>query len=174
ILNFVLTTYACNYMLEFLREQGKVKDMALSVKGGIGKTIFTLRFEGLQENDFRRDEAYHEDVFGVDGCVGEEKRHGEYYEFVGRNEEYRFEAKYLHALKSSTAIVLYPGRHTITFDLRPHKPGSYVLEVLTGQIGQLRFRSHGVSKVGPTERGDIISDEKSVKPILKVTSILAL
>ncbi|MCI22020.1 trafficking protein particle complex subunit 10-like, partial [Trifolium medium] len=47
------------------------------------------------------------------------------------------------------------------------KPGSYVLGVLTGQIGQLRFRSHGFSKVGPAESDDVMSYEKPAKPILK-------
>ncbi|GLT77013.1 hypothetical protein SLA2020_486390 [Shorea laevis] len=42
------------------------------------------------------------------------------------------------ALRSSSAIVLKPGRNTITLDLPPHRPGSYVLGVLTGQIGHLR------------------------------------
>ncbi|XP_058779898.1 trafficking protein particle complex II-specific subunit 130 homolog isoform X1 [Vicia villosa] len=78
------------------------------------------------------------------------------------------------ALKSSTAIVLHPGRNTITLDLPPQKPGSYVLGVLTGQIGQLRFRSHGVSKVGPAESDDVMSYEKPAKPILKVSKPRAL
>ncbi|XP_004487746.1 trafficking protein particle complex II-specific subunit 130 homolog [Cicer arietinum] len=78
------------------------------------------------------------------------------------------------ALKSSTAIVLHPGRNTITLDLPPQKPGSYVLGVLTGQIGQLRFRSHGFSKVGPAESDDVMSYEKPAKPILKVSKPRAL
>ena len=77
-------------------------------------------------------------------------------------------------MKSTTAIVLHPGRNTITLDLPPLKPGAYVLGVLTGQIGQLRFRSHGVSKLGPAESDDVMSYEKPAKPILKVISILAL
>ncbi|KAI5400797.1 hypothetical protein KIW84_065600 [Lathyrus oleraceus] len=78
------------------------------------------------------------------------------------------------ALKSSTTIVLHPGRNTIALDLPPQKPGSYVLGVLTGQIGQLRFRSHGVSKLGPAESDDVMSNEKPVKPILKVSKPRAL
>lgn len=69
---------------------------------------------------------------------------------------------------SSTAIVLKPGRNTITLDLPPQKPGSYVLGVLTGQIGQLRFRSHSFSKGGPEDSEDFMSYEKPPRPILKV------
>ncbi|XP_050368156.1 trafficking protein particle complex II-specific subunit 130 homolog [Argentina anserina] len=72
------------------------------------------------------------------------------------------------ALRSSTAIVLKPGRNTISLDLPPQKPGSYVLGVLTGQIGQLRFRSHSFSKGGPEESEDFISYEKPPRPVLKV------
>ncbi|KAE9585215.1 hypothetical protein Lal_00017845 [Lupinus albus] len=78
------------------------------------------------------------------------------------------------ALKSSTAIVLHPGRNTITLDLPPQKPGSYVLGVLTGQIGQLSFRSHSFSKVGPADSDDFMSYEKPAKPILKVAKPRAL
>ncbi|CAL0326577.1 unnamed protein product [Lupinus luteus] len=78
------------------------------------------------------------------------------------------------ALKSSTAIVLHPGRNTITLDLPPQKPGSYVLGVLTGQIGQLSFRSHSFSKVGPADNDDFMSYEKPAKPILKVAKPRAL
>ncbi|KAJ1377614.1 TRAPP II complex, TRAPPC10 [Sesbania bispinosa] len=78
------------------------------------------------------------------------------------------------ALKSSTAIVLHPGRNTITLDLPPQKPGSYVLGVLTGHIGQLRFRSHSFSKVGPADSDDFMSYEKPAKPILKVFKPRAL
>ncbi|KAJ4845232.1 hypothetical protein Tsubulata_003832 [Turnera subulata] len=72
------------------------------------------------------------------------------------------------ALRSSAAIILKPGRNTITLDLPPHKPGSYVLGVLTGQIGQLRFRSHSFSKGGPADTDDFMSYEKPTRPILKV------
>ncbi|XP_031375340.1 trafficking protein particle complex II-specific subunit 130 homolog isoform X2 [Punica granatum] len=72
------------------------------------------------------------------------------------------------ALKSSTAIVLKPGKNTITLPLPPQKPGSYVLGVLTGQIGKLKFRSHSFSKGGPADSDDFMSYEKPVKPILKV------
>ncbi|KAJ7981709.1 trafficking protein particle complex II-specific subunit 130-like [Quillaja saponaria] len=72
------------------------------------------------------------------------------------------------ALRSSIAIVLKPGRNTITLDLPPQKPGSYVLGVLTGQIGHLRFRSHSFSKGGPADSDDFMSYEKPARPILKV------
>ncbi|KAG8364976.1 hypothetical protein BUALT_Bualt18G0054500 [Buddleja alternifolia] len=72
------------------------------------------------------------------------------------------------AIKSSDAIVLRPGRNNITLSLPPQKPGSYVLGVLTGQIGQLRFRSHSFSKGGPADTDDFMSDEKPTRPILKV------
>ncbi|KAI4366085.1 hypothetical protein MLD38_022008 [Melastoma candidum] len=74
------------------------------------------------------------------------------------------------ALKSSSAIVLKPGQNMITLALPPQKPGSYVLGVLTGQIGQLRFRSHGSSKDGPADTDDVMSSEKPTRPILKVLS----
>ncbi|KAF7836757.1 trafficking protein particle complex II-specific subunit 130-like protein [Senna tora] len=80
----------------------------------------------------------------------------------------------IKALKSSSAIVLHPGRNTITLDLPPQKPGSYVLGVLTGQIGQLRFRSHSFSKVGPADSDDFMSYEKPAKPILKIFKPRAL
>ncbi|KAE9621646.1 putative tetratricopeptide-like helical domain, TRAPP II complex, TRAPPC10 [Lupinus albus] len=78
------------------------------------------------------------------------------------------------ALKSSTATILHPGRNTITLDLPPQKPGSYVLGVLTGQIGQLRFRSHSFSKGGPEDSDDFMSYERPAKPILKVAKPRAL
>ncbi|KAH6795720.1 hypothetical protein C2S51_036706 [Perilla frutescens var. frutescens] len=72
------------------------------------------------------------------------------------------------AIKTSEAIVLRPGRNNITVSLPPQKPGSYVLGVLTGQIGQLRFRSHSFSKGGPADTDDFMSFEKPTRPILKV------
>lgn len=72
------------------------------------------------------------------------------------------------ALKSSSATILNPGRNIITLDLPPQKPGSYVLGVLTGQIGHLRFRSHSFSKGGPVDSDDLVSYEKPTRPILKV------
>ncbi|XP_015896085.1 trafficking protein particle complex II-specific subunit 130 homolog isoform X1 [Ziziphus jujuba] len=74
----------------------------------------------------------------------------------------------VEALRTSTAIVLNPGRNTITLAIPPQKPGSYVLGVLTGQIGNLRFRSHSFSKGGPADSDDFMSYEKPTKPILKV------
>ncbi|CAH9083216.1 unnamed protein product [Cuscuta epithymum] len=72
------------------------------------------------------------------------------------------------AIKRSGATILYPGRNIITVSLPPQKPGSYVLSVLTGQIGQLRFRSHSFSKGGPADTDDFMSYEKPIRPILKV------
>lgn len=72
------------------------------------------------------------------------------------------------ALRSSNATILKPGRNTITLALPPQRPGSYVLGVLTGQIGQLRFRSHSFSKGGPADSDDFMSYEKPTRPILKV------
>ncbi|KAK4255757.1 hypothetical protein QN277_008712 [Acacia crassicarpa] len=80
----------------------------------------------------------------------------------------------IKALKSSSAIVLHPGPNTITLDLPPQKPGSYVLGNLTGQVGQLRLRSHSFSKVGPADSDDFMSYEKPAKPILKVSKPRAL
>ncbi|KAL6538361.1 hypothetical protein OROGR_012349 [Orobanche gracilis] len=72
------------------------------------------------------------------------------------------------AIKSSEAIELRPGRNIITLSLPPKKPGSYVLGVLTGQIGQLRFRSHSFSKGVPADSDDFMSYEKPTRPILKI------
>ncbi|XP_010278302.1 PREDICTED: trafficking protein particle complex II-specific subunit 130 homolog isoform X2 [Nelumbo nucifera] len=71
-------------------------------------------------------------------------------------------------IRSSAATILKPGRNTITLALPPQKPGSYVLGVLTGQIGHLRFRSHSFSKGGPADSDDFMSYEKPARPILKV------
>ncbi|KAL2496069.1 Trafficking protein particle complex II-specific subunit [Forsythia ovata] len=72
-------------------------------------------------------------------------------------------------IKSSDATMLKPGRNTIILSLPPQKPGLYVLGVLTGQIGQLRFRSHSFSKGGPADTDDFMSYEKPTRPILKVS-----
>ncbi|XP_073136366.1 trafficking protein particle complex II-specific subunit 130 homolog [Henckelia pumila] len=72
------------------------------------------------------------------------------------------------AIKSSDAIVLMPGKNTITLPVPPQKPGSYVLGALTGHIGQLSFRSHSFSRVGPVDTDDFMSYEKPTRPILKV------
>ncbi|CAI9756874.1 unnamed protein product [Fraxinus pennsylvanica] len=72
-------------------------------------------------------------------------------------------------IKSLDATILKPGRNTITLPLPPQKPGLYVLGVLTGQIGQLRFRSHSFSKGGPADTDDFMSYEKPTRPILKVS-----
>ncbi|CAN1839566.1 Trafficking protein particle complex II-specific subunit 130 homolog, partial [Linum perenne] len=77
------------------------------------------------------------------------------------------------AVRSSTTV-LKPGRNTTTLSLLPPKPGFYVLGVLTGQIGQLRFRSHSFSKGGPADSDDFMSYEKPNRPILKVFKPRAL
>ncbi|XP_042421059.1 trafficking protein particle complex II-specific subunit 130 homolog isoform X2 [Zingiber officinale] len=71
-------------------------------------------------------------------------------------------------IKSSDAHILKPGRNVIKLDVPPQKPGSYVLGVLTGQIGNLRFRSHNFSKGGPQDNDDFMSYEKPTRPVLKV------
>ncbi|XP_028548578.1 trafficking protein particle complex II-specific subunit 130 homolog [Dendrobium catenatum] len=71
-------------------------------------------------------------------------------------------------IKSSDAPVLKRGHNLIMLELPPQKPGSYVLGVLTGQIGQLRFRSHSFSKGGPPDSDDFMSYEKPTRPVLKV------
>ncbi|KAF9590459.1 hypothetical protein IFM89_035336 [Coptis chinensis] len=72
------------------------------------------------------------------------------------------------AITSSTVTILKPGRNNIMLAIQPQKPGSYVLGVLTGQIGNLRFRSHNFSKGGPADSDDFMSYEKPTRPILKV------
>lgn len=62
-----------------------------------------------------------------------------------------------------------PGKNTITLPVPPQKPGSYVLGALTGHIGQLSFRSHSFSRVGPVDTDDFMSYEKPTRPILKVS-----
>lgn len=47
-----------------------------------------------------------------------------------------------------------------------------MLGVLTGQIGHLRFRSHGFSRGGPAESDDLMSYEKPTRPILKVIILI--
>ncbi|KAI3949933.1 hypothetical protein MKW92_020009 [Papaver armeniacum] len=69
---------------------------------------------------------------------------------------------------SSKPTILKPGRNSITLAIPPQKPGSYILGVLTGQIGHLRFRSHSFSKGGPADSDDFMSYEKPARPILKV------
>jgi hypothetical protein len=58
--------------------------------------------------------------------------------------------------------------------LPPQRAGSYVLGVLAGQIGQLRFRSHAFSKGGPPDSDDFMSFERNLKPVLKVSKPRAL
>ncbi|GAA0139844.1 hypothetical protein LIER_01313 [Lithospermum erythrorhizon] len=71
-------------------------------------------------------------------------------------------------IKSSNATILKPGKNTVSLSLPPQKPGSYVLGALTGQIGQLKFRSHSFSKGAPADSDDFMSYEKPTRPILKV------
>ncbi|KAL9257685.1 Trafficking protein particle complex II-specific subunit 130-like protein [Drosera capensis] len=78
------------------------------------------------------------------------------------------------ATSTSAATILEPGRNTISLSLPPQKPGSYVLGVLTGQIGHLRFRSHSFSKGAPADSDDFMSYEKPTRPILKVFKPRAL
>lgn len=75
----------------------------------------------------------------------------------------------VEAIKSPDAPILKPGKNVIMLSLPPQKPGSYVLGVLTGQIGQLRFRSHSFSKGGPPDSDDFMSYEKPTRPVLKVS-----
>lgn len=69
--------------------------------------------------------------------------------------------------------ILNPGRNKITLSLPPQKPGSYVLGVLTGQIGHLRFRSHGYSRGGPADIDDLMSYDKPTRLILKVVILFS-
>ncbi|CAL5037459.1 unnamed protein product [Urochloa decumbens] len=80
----------------------------------------------------------------------------------------------IKAIKSSESHVLKPGRNTISFDIPPQKPGSYVLGALTGHIGKLSFRSHGFSQDGPVETDEFMSFEKPTRPVLKVRKPRAL
>lgn len=79
----------------------------------------------------------------------------------------------MQTTKSSDAHILKPGRNVIKLDVPPQKPGSYVLGVLTGQIGNLRFRSHNFSKGGPQDNDDFMSYEKPTRPVLKVKVLVA-
>lgn len=78
------------------------------------------------------------------------------------------------AMSISAETILKSGRNSITLTLPPQKPGSYVLGVLTGQIGHLRFRSHSFSKGAPADSDDFMSYEKPTRPILKVFKPRAL
>ncbi|RLM55205.1 hypothetical protein C2845_PM10G08580 [Panicum miliaceum] len=80
----------------------------------------------------------------------------------------------IKAIRSSDSHVLKPGRNTISFDIPPQKPGSYVLGALTGHIGKLSFRSHGFSQDGPVETDEFMSFEKPTRPVLKVRKPRAL
>ena len=59
--------------------------------------------------------------------------------------------------------------------LPPQRPGSYVLGVLTGQLGQVRLRSHKYymtsalsSKGGFPDSDDFLSLERPLRPVLQV------
>ncbi|KAF3778258.1 Trafficking particle complex II-specific subunit 130-like protein [Nymphaea thermarum] len=73
------------------------------------------------------------------------------------------------AIKSSDSPILKPGKNNVTLLVPPQHPGSYVLGVLTGQIGQLRFRSHSFSKGDLPDSDDFMSYEKPTRPVLKVS-----
>lgn len=77
-------------------------------------------------------------------------------------------------VKCSKGPLLKPGANDIIMSLPPQRAGSYVLGVLTGQIGQLRFRSHAFSKGGPPDSDDFMSFERTLKPVLKVSKPRAL
>ncbi|KAJ0974984.1 hypothetical protein J5N97_016949 [Dioscorea zingiberensis] len=74
----------------------------------------------------------------------------------------------VEAIKCSDTPILKPGKNTFTLALPSQKPGSYVLGVLTGQIGHLRFKSHGFSESNLSNNDDFMSFEKPTKPVLKV------
>ena len=59
--------------------------------------------------------------------------------------------------------------NTIALELPALKPGSYVLGVLTGQIGNLLFRSHSFSRSGPPDFDDFMNYEKPTRPVLEVS-----
>jgi hypothetical protein len=74
----------------------------------------------------------------------------------------------MQVVKCSKGPLLNPGANDIIMSLPPQRAGSYVLGVLAGQIGQLRFRSHAFSKGGPPDSDDFMSFERTLKPVLKV------
>ncbi|KAG0578331.1 hypothetical protein KC19_4G014800 [Ceratodon purpureus] len=84
-------------------------------------------------------------------------------------------------VKSVDAPVLQPGKNRVLMTLPPQKPGSYVLGVLTGHIGQVKLRSHtycttsaASSKGGPPDSDDYLSNEKPLRTVLEVAKPRAL
>jgi hypothetical protein len=78
-------------------------------------------------------------------------------------------------VKSVDAPVLQPGKNRVLMILPPQRPGSYVLGVLTGHIGQVKLRSHtycttsaASSKGGPPDSDDYLSNEKPLRTVLEV------
>ncbi|KAL8161228.1 hypothetical protein V2J09_012717 [Rumex salicifolius] len=78
------------------------------------------------------------------------------------------------AASSNDATLLKPGKNVVSLSVPPQKPGSYVLGVFTGLIGNLRFRSHGFSKGYSADIDDFLTHEKPVRHILKVLRPRAL
>jgi hypothetical protein len=84
-------------------------------------------------------------------------------------------------VKSVDAPVLKPGKNRVVMTLPPQKPGSYVLGVLSGHIGQVKLRSHtycttsaASSKGGPPDSDDYLSNEKPLRTVLEVAKPRAL
>ncbi|KAL3695593.1 hypothetical protein R1sor_009669 [Riccia sorocarpa] len=79
-------------------------------------------------------------------------------------------------VKSVDAPVLSPGKNSVSILLPPQRPGSYVLGVLTGHIGEVKLRSHTYCstsasswKGGPPDSDDYLSiQEKPIRPVLEV------
>lgn len=78
-------------------------------------------------------------------------------------------------MKSVDAPVLKPGKNRVLMTLPPQRPGSYVLGVLTGHIGQVKLRSHtycttsaASSKGGPPDSDDYLSQDKPLRTVLEV------
>ncbi|CAM6089694.1 unnamed protein product [Calypogeia fissa] len=79
-------------------------------------------------------------------------------------------------VKSADAPVLHPGKNSVSILLPPQRPGSYVLGVLTGHIGDVKLRSHSYCytsaascKGGPPDSDDHLSFEKPLRPVLEVS-----
>lgn len=81
----------------------------------------------------------------------------------------------MQVVKSVDSPVLKPGKNSVIMLLPPQRPGSYVLGVLTGHIGQVRLRSHTYCstsaaslKGGPPDCDDYLSFEKPLRTVLEV------
>ncbi|KAI5076400.1 hypothetical protein GOP47_0008465 [Adiantum capillus-veneris] len=79
-------------------------------------------------------------------------------------------------VRSAQGPSLKPGKNNVVMVLPPQRAGSYVLGVLTGQLGQVRLRSHTYcmtsalsSKGGSPESDDFLSSERPLKPVLEVS-----